>query len=106
MGLKGESKLADQWEKDVCFVAQQPNKQIPIYVVERENRRGAIKFFHRNLLLPFMALLPTKPVVDSNVEQHLIVYHIPAFCINYTNMELGAVFSTGLKNFLQTEHKG
>ena len=68
MGLKGKNKLADKWEKDVYLVVEQPNKQIPVYVVKREHGRGATKMLHRNLLLPFKALPLSKPGVDSTVE--------------------------------------
>ena len=56
VGLKGKNKVADKWEKDVYLVVEQPNKQIPVYVMKREHGRGATKMLHRNLLLPFMAL--------------------------------------------------
>ena len=68
VGLKGKNKLADKWEKDVYLVVEQPNKQIPVYVVKREHGRGATKMLHRNLLLPFMALPLSKPGVDSTLE--------------------------------------
>ena len=68
VGLKGKNKLADKWEKEVYLVVEQPNNQIPVYVVKREHGRGATKMLHRNLLLPFMALPLSKPGVDSTVE--------------------------------------
>ena len=68
VGLKGKNKLADKWEKDVYLIVEQPNKQIPVYVVKREHGRGATKMLHRNLLLPFMALPLSKPGADSTVE--------------------------------------
>ena len=63
---KGKNKLDDKWKKYVYLVVEQPNKQIPVYVVKREHGRGATKMLHRNLLLPFMAL----PLigVDSTVK--------------------------------------
>ena len=68
VGLKGQNKLADKWEKDVYLVVEQPNKQIPVYVVKHEHGRGATKMLHRNILLPFMALPLSEPGADSNVE--------------------------------------
>ena len=67
MGLKGKNKLADKWEKDVYLVVEQPNKEIPVYIVKREHGRCNTKMLHRNLLLPFMALPPSKPGVNHNV---------------------------------------
>lgn len=68
LGLKGKNKLADKWEKDVYLVMDQPNKQIPVYVVKREHGRGTQKMLHRNLLLPFMALPALKrSYLDSDV---------------------------------------
>ena len=68
VGLKGKKKLANKWKKDVYLVVEQPNKQIPVYVVKREHGRGVTKMLHRNLLLQFMALPLSKPGVDSTVE--------------------------------------
>ena len=68
VGLKAKNKLADKCEKDVFLVVEQPNKQIPVYVVKREHGRSATKMLHTNLLLPFMALPLSKPGVDSTVE--------------------------------------
>ena len=67
VGLKGKNKLADKWEKDVYLVVEQPNKEIPVYIVKREHGRCNTKMLHRNLLLPFMALPPLKPGVNHNV---------------------------------------
>ena len=67
MGLKGKNMLADKWEKDVYLVVEQPNKEIPVYIVKREHGRCNTKMLHRNLLLPFMALPPSKPGVNHNV---------------------------------------
>ena len=30
VGLKGKNKLADKWEKEVYFVVDQPNKDVPV----------------------------------------------------------------------------
>ena len=59
LGLKGSNKLADKWKKDVYLIVDQPNNEVPIYVVKREHGKGMRKLLHRNLLLPFMALPAT-----------------------------------------------
>ena len=56
LGLKGKHKLADKWEKDPYIVQSQPNPDIPVFVVKRENGRSKERTVHRNLLLPFMSL--------------------------------------------------
>ena len=43
------------------MVVDQPNKDIPVYVVKCEHDRSTHKLLHRNLLLPFMALPASKP---------------------------------------------
>ena len=42
-------------------MVDQPNKDIPVYIVKREHGRGKRRMLHRNLLLPFMALPASKP---------------------------------------------
>lgn len=61
LGVRGKRKIADRWEKDVYLVVEQPNKDIPVYLVKREHGRGKRRMLHRNLLLPFMALPASKP---------------------------------------------
>ena len=33
VGVRGKRKIADRWEKDVYLVVDQPNKDIPVYIV-------------------------------------------------------------------------
>ena len=40
VGLKGKNKLADKWEKEVYLVVDQPNKDVPVFVVKREHGRS------------------------------------------------------------------
>ena len=61
VGVRGKRKIADRWEKDVYLVVDQPNKDIPVYLLKREHGRGKRRMLHRNLLLPFMALPASKP---------------------------------------------
>jgi transposase InsO family protein len=58
VGLKGKHKLADRWTQDVYLVTKQPNKDIPVYEVQRENGKGALRTLHRNMLLPVTSILP------------------------------------------------
>ena len=46
VGLKGKNKLADKWEKEVYLVVDQPNRDIPVYLVKREHGRSTRKMLH------------------------------------------------------------
>ena len=68
--LKGKNNLADKWEKEVYLVVDQPNKDVPVFVVKREHGRSTRKLLHRNLLLPFMAHPASKP---NSLETSLLI---------------------------------
>jgi transposase InsO family protein len=67
VAFEGKHKLADKWEEDVYIVSEQPNADIPVYIVSRENGEGRRRTLHRNLLLPIGSLLnhDTKPSDDA-----------------------------------------
>ena len=48
----GKHKITDRWEEQPYIVRDQPNPDIPVYVVERETGDGKKRTLHRNLLLP------------------------------------------------------
>jgi transposase InsO family protein len=54
--IRGKRKLADNWEEDAYDVLEQPNKDIPVYKVKKENGTGSTRVLHRNLLLPINTL--------------------------------------------------
>ena len=56
MAHSGKHKIADQWEDDAYTVLQQPNSDIPVYVVSKEDGTGPKRTLHRNLLLPIVFL--------------------------------------------------
>ncbi|MEW8542497.1 MAG: hypothetical protein AB2693_03100 [Candidatus Thiodiazotropha sp.] len=56
LGLKGKTKIADDWEEMPYIVTEIPNKDIPVYKVQQENGKGRVKTLHRNQLLPFSCL--------------------------------------------------
>jgi transposase InsO family protein len=65
VALQGKCKLADRWQPDAYVVVSQPNADIPVYSLRRENGQGASKTLHRNLLLPIgNAAIPQDPVPD------------------------------------------
>ena len=45
-------KIAVRWESDIYIVVDQPNPDVPVYVVKKEDDSGAKRTLHRNLLLP------------------------------------------------------
>ena len=47
----GKHKLADKWSEDIYTVTEQPNSDIPVYKVKREDGEGIEKTLHRNHLL-------------------------------------------------------
>lgn len=55
----GRSKLSDKWERDPYVIVDMPNPDIPVYKVQKESRKGAIRTLHRNLILPFMSISDT-----------------------------------------------
>ena len=65
MALDGKHKLSDKWA-DV--VTEQPNSDIPVYKVKREDGEGIEKMLHRNHLLHLGNALqdekndPVKPI--------------------------------------------
>lgn len=67
-GLTGKHKLADKWEKDAYLITEQPNKDIPVYVIHRENGKGRTRTVHRNLLLPLALPLSRKQIKEPEVR--------------------------------------
>ena len=52
VAFDGKHKIADRWEEDTYRIVSQPNVEIPVYVVQKENGEGRKRTLHRNLLLP------------------------------------------------------
>ncbi|VDH99417.1 Hypothetical predicted protein [Mytilus galloprovincialis] len=52
VAFEGKHKIADKWEEDTYRIVRQPNKDIPVYVVQKENGEGRKRTLDRNLLLP------------------------------------------------------
>ena len=45
VGLKGKHKLADRWNRQPYVVTAQPNKDIPVFAVKRNNARVKLNCF-------------------------------------------------------------
>lgn len=56
VGIRGKHKLANRWEHTPYIVKEQPNPDIPVYVVQQEGSKKKPRILNRNLLLPFMGL--------------------------------------------------
>ena len=52
VAFDGKHKLADRWEQEPYTVIGQPNDDIPVFTVRKENGEGRTRTVHRNLLLP------------------------------------------------------
>ena len=52
LAFDGKHKLANKWEDDMYIVRDQPNPEIPVYVVQQEDGSGRKRTLHRNHLLP------------------------------------------------------
>ena len=74
VGHKGKHKLSDVWEDEPYRVQSQPNHDIPVYVVQREDGHGRCRTLHRNMLLPvghleFRAGTETRQMPSSRQRQ-------------------------------------
>jgi hypothetical protein len=52
VGLRGKQKLANKFEDQIYVVQDQPDHNVPVFVVETESGRKNRRVLHRNLLLP------------------------------------------------------
>ena len=52
----GKHKIADRWESEPYVVLDQPNHNVPVYVVQKETKTGPKRTLHRNLILPVSSL--------------------------------------------------
>ena len=57
VAFEGKHKIADKFEEHPYVVQEQPNPDVPVYVVRREDGSGRERTLHRNLLLP-VSMLP------------------------------------------------
>ena len=62
VAFEGRHKIADKWEEDVYIIIGQPNHEIPVFKVRKENGTGRVRTLHRNLLLPVGS-------VESDMDQ-------------------------------------
>lgn len=67
LSIRGKHKLADKWEDRVHQVIDQPDQNIPVYIVSPVDNKQQRRTLHRNLLLP----IDTLPIelLDSSRER-------------------------------------
>lgn len=61
VSLDGKHKLADKWEQEPYTVIAQPNEDIPVFTVRKENGEGRTRTLHGNILLPVGFLNDSPP---------------------------------------------
>ena len=61
LAFEGKHKLSNKFEDTPYVVTDQPNEDIPVFTVQREDGVGPLRTLHRNHLLP-ISTLPTKDV--------------------------------------------
>ena len=62
LAFDGKHKIQDKWEQDPYIITGQPNIDIPVYELQKENKTGRKRTFHRNVLLPIGTLFDDRPV--------------------------------------------
>jgi hypothetical protein len=65
----GKHKIADKYEQQPYIVMDKPNIDIPVYVVQQEDRQGPTRILHRNLLLP-IGHLPLDKHEENQCTDH------------------------------------
>ena len=66
LAFDGRHKIADRWEEDAYIILDQPNKDVPVFMVRKENEtRPELETIHRNLLLPIGSL----PIMHSRGQE-------------------------------------
>lgn len=68
MVYDGKYKIADRWEVCLYIVICQPNPEMPVFVLERENSEGPQRTLHRNHILP-ISHLPVWKKGDTEVRK-------------------------------------
>ncbi len=56
LAYDGKHKIADRWEDCAYMVIRQPNPEMPVFVLQREDGEGVLRTLHRNHLLPITHL--------------------------------------------------
>ena len=68
LAFTGKHKLSDRWEPDAYEVLKQPNPDLPVFIVQKENKSGRQRTLHRNQLLPIGSLPIVGVVEDKEMD--------------------------------------
>lgn len=68
LAFDGRHKIADRWEDSAYVVISQPNLDIPVFCVRREDGIGRQRILHRNHLLPIGFLHGDVPISSSKLR--------------------------------------
>ena len=69
MKIRGKTKLANLWEDPVYVITEQPNDEIQVFEVHREDGKRGKCTLHRNLLLPVHFLPLSSKVKNRTTEK-------------------------------------
>lgn len=67
LAFEGKHKISNKFEENPYIVIDQPNEDVPVYTIQREDGVGPLRKLHRNHLLP-ISTLPAKEV-DARPEE-------------------------------------
>ncbi|VDI33668.1 Hypothetical predicted protein [Mytilus galloprovincialis] len=71
LAFDGTHKLQDKWEEEPYVILDQPNTELPVYVVRKENGHGRKRTLHRNHLLPIGSI--NEELVEENTTHQIPV---------------------------------
>ena len=95
VGLQGRNKLADRWASDVYIVKDQPDPELPVYIVYPEKSPKKVRTLHRDLLLPCGSI----PISDGD-EHAPRNRHRNSIATRGTDiMDQGSVSSDSMERF-------
>ena len=78
LAFDGRHKLADRYEEDAYIVLKQPNPDIPVFEVQKENGEGRKRTLHRNHLLPIGSLpMPEDIIIEVKKPMARKRKHMP-----------------------------
>ena len=78
VALEGTHKLANKWEDNPYLILAQPNPDVPMYTVQKENGEGRKRTLHRNLLLPIGSFNDNDKVHEPSVVKSTKPKPVPA----------------------------
>ena len=93
----GKHKLSNKWADDIYVVTSQPNADIPVYKVRKEDGIGPEKTLHRNHLLHLGKRLKENVVLTKRNKSDKVEQVFPH---RKQNIESKEALETGKRNFL------